>query len=476
MEPLDENSRVDTAQEIPIRDSDGSVFDAMGNVQAFLSRNENTDALSRKTFPRHARESAKDRVVMAIMAVPVPPADAGKQSGLPFMSKVPSSHDTGLVVARAPLDSCHTEAEQVPLDDGMEIVQNIKRSSIARGEDGSDPSRSRGTAFSDPLDSTRSTCDTVRDTSGTYEMLEKSSKGSVDVSQHSLTDHSCHYPDATMSDCDAELEDTLGEAMNIEPPRRSPQKRLDINGTSPRSPSLVVHTIGGAIPQFSLSAMTANVQQLSGRGLIAAKPLNLANAIGPSANLSSAKNGASTEGVGAAVYEPQASHKLQSWQPDGFPLTPNTMVANPYIQALRAHREELLQNEVDFQAMCVDSLAARLATQRQDGLSTLKTLHREEPWYSSGLICSPEIHRCGPEPCGEMEGFADLELNEVLFEQQECLPARLAGAASFQDHSPRKDGQNVSPFQPVSLRNGIDIDLHEFAEPPGRQLIREVTV
>jgi hypothetical protein len=104
---------------------------------------------------------------------------------------------------------------------------------------------------------------------------------------------------------------------------------------------------------------------------------------------------------------------------------------NPYIQALRAHREELLRTATDPRDF-MESLASRLATQRHDALASLQTrkvLDVDEERLLRHVCLAEDcaqvdeaycglgefeparlaVLRCGPEPCLMRSGAAELE-------------------------------------------------------------------
>eukprot|EP00747_Dinoflagellata_sp_TGD_P184927 gnl/TRDRNA2_/TRDRNA2_41048_c0_seq1.p1 gnl/TRDRNA2_/TRDRNA2_41048_c0~~gnl/TRDRNA2_/TRDRNA2_41048_c0_seq1.p1 ORF type:complete len:414 (-),score=90.92 gnl/TRDRNA2_/TRDRNA2_41048_c0_seq1:88-1329(-) len=68
--------------------------------------------------------------------------------------------------------------------------------------------------------------------------------------------------------------------------------------------------------------------------------------------------------------------------------------SNPYIQALCAHRAELLKGVVDLEDEVVDSLPSRLATQRYDALATLNTAEVRSAADIGGSVVA-----CRPEHC-----------------------------------------------------------------------------
>jgi len=105
---------------------------------------------------------------------------------------------------------------------------------------------------------------------------------------------------------------------------------------------------------------------------------------------------------------------LDGKTPQTMPL--GALAANPYVQALCTHREELARNSVDLREMCCDSLASRMACQ-PDTLAFLDT--NEEPATQAdlgwGLPSAPMLEfRCGPEPCGETIENSRGELEEVV--------------------------------------------------------------
>jgi hypothetical protein len=90
---------------------------------------------------------------------------------------------------------------------------------------------------------------------------------------------------------------------------------------------------------------------------------------------------------------------------------------NPYIQALRAHREELRVSSQDLRECTSDSLASRLATQRHDGLASMQVTEEPEERLNSHLEihCSSDNYislHCGPvpEPCLESARIAEVEI------------------------------------------------------------------
>lgn len=135
-------------------------------------------------------------------------------------------------------------------------------------------------------------------------------------------------------------------------------------------------------------------------------------------------------------------------RPEGFE------VLNPYVKALRAHREELLRNTIDLQEMRVDSLAARLSTERHDALATLNISQT----HPEGLDVNSDFRfRCGPEPCGETSA----ELEEVLLQSSpRCYPE-----ASFR--MLRRDQLDNEILQNPYL---LPRAAHETSQgPPGRE-------
>lgn len=116
-------------------------------------------------------------------------------------------------------------------------------------------------------------------------------------------------------------------------------------------------------------------------------------------------------------------------------------VSNPYVRALRAHREEIMRNTVDLQEMSVDSLPSRLATQRTDALATLKT--HEYPRLEAPL--------CGPR-CSEGEcTMTERDRGEFLF-------LEAVHEDKYKTHS-WKDG--YTPRLPLSARAGRG-ELHSI--------------
>lgn len=87
-------------------------------------------------------------------------------------------------------------------------------------------------------------------------------------------------------------------------------------------------------------------------------------------------------------------------------------ISNPYIKALQAHREEVQKGFVDWEDLKEDSLASRLATQRQDALASLDTSEAPIEWTRDFDF------RCGPIECAERRSEAG-ELGEVLFSQRQ---------------------------------------------------------
>lgn len=95
---------------------------------------------------------------------------------------------------------------------------------------------------------------------------------------------------------------------------------------------------------------------------------------------------------------PLGHHQLTPRQP-----AYRIALMNPYIQALSAHRTELMEATLSIENECVDSLAARLATQRADALAMLspQQLQQQDPPPSLGQRWSLEAEDFGlPRPSG----------------------------------------------------------------------------
>jgi hypothetical protein len=163
---------------------------------------------------------------------------------------------------------------------------------------------------------------------------------------------------------------------------------------------------------------------------------------------------------------------------DGSPQSPPPHeaqdLANPYVKALRAHREELMKASMDLTEMTSDSLAARLATQRHDALATLNPKEVDDQPDLDDYQFSQ--FRCGPEPCGEGKGAA--EINEVLFSQNGCNPdgsyrigcphshtdddidqslyVRVHSARAHPQRSPRNDVLNQLGKEPDTARSVVN--------------------
>mmetsp|Transcript_144590 Transcript_144590/g.250783 ORF Transcript_144590/g.250783 Transcript_144590/m.250783 type:complete len:302 (+) Transcript_144590:1-906(+) len=117
-------------------------------------------------------------------------------------------------------------------------------------------------------------------------------------------------------------------------------------------------------------------------------------------------------------------------------------VSNPYVRALRAHREEIMRNTMDLQDMAVDSLPSRLATQRTDALATLKT--REVRQVDERL--NLETHVCGPTRCSEEDCMGGRDGNmELLFLEP----------VHEDNYRPHSFGDGGSPRLPSSARGPL---------------------
>jgi len=77
--------------------------------------------------------------------------------------------------------------------------------------------------------------------------------------------------------------------------------------------------------------------------------------------------------------------------------------SNPYVKALCAHRQELSESALDLQKEAVDSLAARLGTERVDNLATM-TVSQEQRRNNCDINCH------GDSPCEATSGFVEGEL------------------------------------------------------------------
>lgn len=130
---------------------------------------------------------------------------------------------------------------------------------------------------------------------------------------------------------------------------------------------------------------------------------------------------------------PRLQVSLNSHQSNAFMARgPIDVETNPYVRALRAHREEIKRNAVDLASIddTADSLASRLATQRHDALASLThEVIMEQHIDHNFARCGTET-RCGPEPCYE-RGHSEIE---VVCGPREGYPRLLRTPRTTDEH------------------------------------------
>jgi len=149
--------------------------------------------------------------------------------------------------------------------------------------------------------------------------------------------------------------------------------------------------------------------------------------------------------VAASVFEDIDPEDDESMTPTHRSSTLSSTVADPYANALVLHREKIESARIDLEAEYVDSLAARLSTQRQDALAELKASREIVPilqedldeirviWGGSLFIAT---ERGASIRCNPAAGMC-------LTEQEESCSADLTGAASWRFSSSLSTGRSV---------------------------------
>jgi len=83
--------------------------------------------------------------------------------------------------------------------------------------------------------------------------------------------------------------------------------------------------------------------------------------------------------------------------------------SNPYVKALCAHRQEMQESTLDLRKEVVDSLAARLGTEREDNLATMTVSEERERRTALGFSCQRQPCEGSPRFAGEELFLPELE-------------------------------------------------------------------
>eukprot|EP00747_Dinoflagellata_sp_TGD_P209958 gnl/TRDRNA2_/TRDRNA2_83314_c0_seq1.p1 gnl/TRDRNA2_/TRDRNA2_83314_c0~~gnl/TRDRNA2_/TRDRNA2_83314_c0_seq1.p1 ORF type:complete len:360 (-),score=66.57 gnl/TRDRNA2_/TRDRNA2_83314_c0_seq1:35-1114(-) len=177
-------------------------------------------------------------------------------------------------------------------------------------------------------------------------------------------------------------------------------------------------------------------------------------------------DGSHAEGATRYLHIPQADRR--QFQQYAKALATRMSVecadSNPYIQALNAHRAELLQGVVDLQDEVVDSLPSRLATQRSDALATLKAEKGERAANFGGSVL--------PMTCGDGECADRMSQDTcvVIAESEEWKASSRNRVKTFKVLSPpvKSDRRPCDGFSeegpPVSTRVAVGSKHFDLSE------------